>query len=131
MLTWRIWISCPPTAPNCPQPRFRARDLHALWLGAVSTVTSLQAGKMYKRLVILQSDAKGFLVSLHATPPCAERKTPSERRCFYVLHPASFVAYDAGTTTICTPVFRSAHDARRTVMSRGDWPRILLCQIAI
>ena len=28
MLTWRIWISC----PQLPQPRFRARDLHALLL---------------------------------------------------------------------------------------------------
>ena len=26
MLTWRIWTSC----PQLPQPRFRARDLHAL-----------------------------------------------------------------------------------------------------
>ena len=29
MLTWSIWTSC----PQLPQPRFRARDLHALfWL---------------------------------------------------------------------------------------------------
>ena len=33
----------PPTAPNCPQPRFRARDLHALLIhpppGALAKLT--------------------------------------------------------------------------------------------
>ena len=51
MLTWRIWNGFP--APNCSQPRFRARDLHALYYSCVQSSNQLQSGSlaMYRDLL--------------------------------------------------------------------------------
>ena len=71
------------------------------WHGDASAVTSLKAGKMCKRLVRLESDAKGFLVVwllLYSVPTQHRRTSSAERKTDVQLGvvPASYGTVAAG-----------------------------------
>ena len=64
MLTWRIWIFC----PQLPQPRFRARDLHAL----LRLRDSIYVGGGYLRSLLVSQESRArsrFHIRIYVTVP--------------------------------------------------------------